>query len=49
MMASSLPGQAQESPGFSRGEDVKYPPNWEEMGSSEKDLWEERQLAALRG
>ena len=23
MMASSLPGQAQESPGFSRGEDVK--------------------------
>ena len=28
---------------------VTYPPNWEEMGSSEKDLWEERQLAALRG
>lgn len=27
---------------------VQYPANWDEMGSSEKDLWEDRQMDALK-
>lgn len=26
---------------------INYPINWNEMGSSEKDLWEERQLRVI--
>lgn len=26
---------------------VEYPANWDEMGGSEKDLWEDRQLARI--
>lgn len=33
---------------FLEGEGVSYPLNWDEMGSSEKDLWEERQERAIR-
>ncbi len=28
---------------------IKYPLNWDEMGSSEKDLWEDRQIDLLNG
>lgn len=27
---------------------IGYPMNWDELGSSEKDLWEERQYRALQ-
>lgn len=26
---------------------ISYPIDWDEMGSSEKDLWEERQLVRI--
>ncbi|MFF2388916.1 hypothetical protein [Agromyces sp. NPDC058104] len=26
---------------------IPYPLNWDDMGSSEKDLWEDRQIARL--
>lgn len=29
-------------------EGVKYPIGWDDMGSSEKDLWEERQERSIR-
>ena len=40
-------GEADRVRNTLRDAGVQYPSNWDEMGSSEKDLWEERQMAAL--
>lgn len=30
-----------------RAAGIKYPLNWDEMGSSEKDMWEDRQIRLI--
>lgn len=41
LLAISPPAERIERAG------IPYPANWADMGSSEKDLWEDRQIAAL--